>query len=259
MRAQGAWQLAALCLVLLLAPVPGVAVVDPLAPTTLVQSDHPRIRALAAELTRGAESSRERAVRIHRFVRDEIAFGWTRSFYRMSAVEVLDARIGYCNTKATVFLALLRAAGIPARQHFVDISSLVLAGFLERGRSHVDHSYVEVLLGGRWLRVDSYVVDAPLFEWAARALARTGEPLGFGIHRSGTIEWDGASDSFIQFVDDGSVPDLTTTDHGIFRDTEDFYRQRDGADKLAGIHRLAIPLLIPRATQRAERLRKGGV
>jgi transglutaminase-like putative cysteine protease len=65
-----------------------------LAATPQIESDHPRILALAAELGAEAGSAREHAVRLHDFVRDEIRFGWTRGFYRLSATEVLDARVG---------------------------------------------------------------------------------------------------------------------------------------------------------------------
>lgn len=230
---------------------------DPLGATARIQSDHPRIVALAAELTAGAPDARTRAVRIHDFVRDEIRFGWTRSFYAMSAVDVLDAGVGYCNTKATLFIALLRAAGIPARQHFLDISSRVLAGFLESGTPFLDHSFTEVQIDGRWLRVDSYVVDVELWERARAQLERSGAGLGWGVHRNGTPDWDGRSDAFVQFVDDGSVPALTSRDHGVFADVDDFYRHVEGRDELSGLNRVLIPLFIPRSTARVETLRSG--
>ena len=48
----------------------------------------------------------------------------------MRASEVLRAKVGYCNTKATLFIALLRAAGVPARQHFVDLRNVLISDFL---------------------------------------------------------------------------------------------------------------------------------
>ncbi len=228
-----------------------------LASTGLIESDHPRIRRLVADLTGGLETSREKAVRIHDFVRDEIAFGWTRRFYRMPATSVLDARVGYCHTKATLFISMLRAAGIPARQRFVDISSPVLQGFLDRGQPHLDHSFTEVHLDGRWVGLDSYVVDLALYEPASRRLAETGAGLGYGLHAHGTPHWDGRSDAFAQLVDDGSVPGLTTRDHGVYADVGAFYDAVDGHDRLAGADALLIPLFVPRATAKVEEVRDG--
>lgn len=227
-----------------------------LAPTPWIESEAPEIRALAARLTADAGSPREAAVRLHDYVRDEVRFGWTRRFYRMTAREVLGARIGYCNTKATLFVALLRAAGIPARQHFVDLTSQVLAGLVDTGGPYVDHSYTEVFLDGTWRRVDSYVVDRALFERARAALAADGRRIGLGVHVAGTVDWDGRGDAFVQMVDDGTVPGLVARDHGVFADTRAFYAAVAGRDELAGARRLLIPLLIGTATARADALRR---
>ena len=122
---------------------------------------HPTVREKSMALTRGLTTPRERAVAIFEFVRDGIAFGWTSDFYDQRPEDVLAARVGYCNTKSTIFIALLKVAGIEARPVYVDISSEVLHGFDVPG-PFVDHSYTEVFLEGRWLAVDAYVVDRPL-------------------------------------------------------------------------------------------------
>lgn len=227
--------------------------------TAWIQRDDPRIVALAAALTAGALSDVEEAVRIHDFVRDEIAFGFTRDFYRMTATDVLDARVGYCNTKATLFVTLLRAAGIPARQRFVDLSSGVLAGFVSRPGSHVDHSYSEVWLEGRWVRTDSYVVDSALFARARAALARSGAPLGYGVHASGTIAWDGRRDAFVQLVDDGRVAGLTMRDYGVFADTKAFYDAGHGVDRMTLVQGALVRLFLPGAARRVEAFREGAL
>lgn len=225
--------------------------------TPWVQSRDPRIVALARERTTGARSPVEAAVRLHDFVRDEIAFGFTGAFYRMTATDVLAARVGYCNTKATLFVALLRAAGIPARQRFVNISSRVLAGFVPTSATHVDHSYVEVFLEGRWVRTDSYVVDRALHERATAALARSGAALGFGVHANGTIRWDGRQDAFVQLVDDGRVPALTTRDYGVFTDTVAFYDAGHGVNRVGWLQRPWLWIALLGVERRVEAFRKG--
>ncbi|MEM7408244.1 MAG: transglutaminase-like domain-containing protein [Pseudomonadota bacterium] len=216
------------------------------------QAEELTVRHLAEVITFGATTQREQAVRIHDYVRDEIAFGWTSEFHRMSPLDVLEARVGYCNTKGTLFIALLRAVGIRARQHFVDMSSDVLWGLAETDGKFVDHSFAEVYLDGRWLKVDSYVVDQPLFKRAQRKLENAGRQLGFGIHREGNIEWDGTEDNFVQFVNDGSVPGFSRRDYGVFKGPADFYGSARDADRQHLRHVLRSAQI---ATGRAELLR----
>jgi transglutaminase-like putative cysteine protease len=165
---------------------------------SMIDSTATSIVETTSRVVAGAQSDRERAVRIHDFVRDEIKFGWSTGFYDQRASEVLAAKIGYCNTKSTLFVAMLRAAGVEARQHFVDIDAVIILDFLNPGTRYVDHSYTEVRIDGRWLKVDSYVVDRPLANAARARLQREGKIVGYGIHRHGTSDWDGTTDAFSQ-------------------------------------------------------------
>jgi hypothetical protein len=193
------------------------------APTTWIDSGHPRVVALAEELTRGAGSDVEVAVRLHDAVRDRVAFGIDPAFYAMKASDVLDAGVGYCNTKTTLFSALLRARGIATRTRMFDLSAAVLAGLFDPGTERVDHAVTEVWLDGRWVGVDSYVVDLPLARAARGLLAREGKAAGFGIHAAGTSSWDGHSPSRIQCVETASPAGWVGQNHGAFEDVGDFY------------------------------------
>lgn len=53
---------------------------------------------------------------IYSFVRDEILFGYNISD-DITAEQVLMDRYGQCNTKGTLFMALLRAVKMPCRIH----------------------------------------------------------------------------------------------------------------------------------------------
>ena len=151
--------------------------------------------------------------------------------------------MGYCNTKSTLFVALLRAAGIPARQRFVTISSTVLEPFLSLPQTVVDHSFTEVRLNNRWHRVDSYIPDPALFAAAKSALNDTQE-FGYGIHRDGVNEWDGNSDAFAQWT-----PAAGVIDYGIFEDTQDFYAKERRAESMRGLYRFLIPFGAVRASR----------
>lgn len=193
------------------------------AATELIESSHPRIVSLAKDITRSASSNRSAAIAIHDWVRDEVKFGISRGFYDTSATQVLDAGVGYCNTKVNLFNALLRTRGIATRIRLMDLSAQVLRGLFDPGTSYVDHAITEVHLDGRWVAVDSYIVDMPLIQSARRKLDASGAKAGFGIHRDGKSDWDGRKDNFMQCLDSGAIQDYVFKDHGLFSDVRDFY------------------------------------
>ena len=225
-------------------------------PTRYIDSTQPLIISTADSLTRHLQSSRARALAIFAFVRDTIKFGFAPQFYDMTASQVLRAGIGFCNTKSTLFVALLRAAGIPARQVFVDIDARILAGILDPGTLRVDHSYVEVLLDGMWIATDAYIVDPALHLFATRILASRQEGMGLGVHVDGTTAWDGVTPSFSQYV---VAEHARSINHGIFADVGDFYDRSSQAWNRRGIMtRLFFGEAARSANEVLERLRTGG-
>lgn len=191
--------------------------------TELIDTGHPAIQATAARLTQGKSTDREKAVAIHDFVRDGIAYGFGPKFYDHKASEVLRSRRGFCNPKGTLFIALLRAAGIPARQHFVEISPEILHGIVSPRTEWLDHSYTEVWLSGGWVPVDSYIVDPLLFAGAQKRLQAEGREFGYGVHRAGKLTWNGQTSNFSQFVRDSGAPRIGNRDFGVHSDVASFY------------------------------------
>lgn len=224
-------------------------------PTKYINSEHPHIRAATQIAVGDSTSPVERAIRIHNFVRDRVAFGWSSRFYDQTAAEVLQSGIGYCNTKGTLMVAMLRAAGIPARQHFVDIHASILAPYIDPGTPYVDHSFTEILLLGRWVAVDSYIIDKPLFVAAKKKLELSSKVLGFGVHVDGTCDWDGKNDAFAQWLNNGRFAMLSTSDHGVYEDVGAFYASGKGVNKLSPLLKLGFGLLVRGANQRIATLR----
>jgi Transglutaminase-like superfamily len=225
-----------------------------LAATRYIDAGHPAIVAAAERATAGADTDMERAVRLHDLVRD-MPFGWAPAFDEQKASEVLASGLGFCNTKSTLFAALLRASGIPARLHFAGISRRSLRGLITPPTTYVDHSWTEVLLDGRWIATDSYNVDPALHRAALARLRSENAQIGYGAHINGTCHWDGRSNSFSQFVDDGTVPDLSDADFGIHADIGAFYASGVGHNRPNPISRFAIRMLIIGANRRVRRLR----
>ncbi len=83
-----------------------------LAATRYCDSGAITARALSDHLTRDAGSEREAAVRLYRFVRDEIPYAFGP--WGIRASQTLAHGTGTCTNKANLLVALLRAAGIGA-------------------------------------------------------------------------------------------------------------------------------------------------
>jgi hypothetical protein len=113
-----------------------------LRPTALIQSEDPRIIGAAREITAGRSGCWEKAVAISRWVNASLEKRMTVSL--PSAVEVLESRRGDCNEHSTLFAALARAAGVPAR--------LCLGAVYLDGRFYY-HAWNAVYCG-RWIEVD---------------------------------------------------------------------------------------------------------
>jgi transglutaminase-like putative cysteine protease len=128
-----------------------------LQPGNFVDSEHPAVRAFAAEHARGADP-RERAVALYYAVRDRIRYHPFQNFtaddaYRASTC--LERNVGWCVSKAALLAAGARASGIPARVGFADVKNHLTTPELTAKMGtdlFVYHGYTELFLDGRWVK-----------------------------------------------------------------------------------------------------------
>jgi hypothetical protein len=130
---------------------------------------HPEIVALAERVTFGSRDPRLIVQRINKWVYDSVKKEITVGI--PSAVHVLHTRRGDCNEHTQLFVALARAAGVPAR--------------VATGLAYVDgkfyyHAWPEVLLRG-WVAVDptfgQFPADAGHLRFVTGGLGRQTELL----------------------------------------------------------------------------------
>lgn len=198
-----------------------------------VDSDHPAVRALAVEHgdtpTLGA-----RARALYYVVRDSIGYQTTPAgggsmdeflrdpeTYRASSV--LAAGVGYCASKASLYTALCRAAGIPARVAFADVLNRHPSARRIRRAMGTDvfawHGFSEVLLAGRWVKV------TPMF---TAGLARR-----MGV---APLEFDGVSDALLPSHDSAGRPMFGyVTHHGSFPDVPVAFLTASIPDRYPGL------------------------
>ena len=189
--------------------------------TPILQHDHPKIRLLGKRLGQLKATPAEQAIACFTHIRS-MPFACLSDSTSLSAVGVLRAGRGDCHSKSTLMVSLLRSLGIPARMRFVTMKADFLHGIADFGGEPIEHAYTEVLLGEEWIALDSYVVDPRLAVAAKTRLKIEGRRLGYGMHRDGTIHWDGRNSAFGQFTveDPASMP---LHDWGAFDDPYQFY------------------------------------
>jgi transglutaminase-like putative cysteine protease len=167
-----------------------------LAPTEYLDADHPLVRVTAETLVQGALSDTERVRRIYYYVRD-LPYDILASFRYLaqgqhSASDVIHHGVAFCMGKASSFVALCRAVGVPARIAFQTLQSpdkeflspevRALWGG-KSGRPLPWHSLGEAYLNSRWVKLDA-TIDAP-------TAARLGKPYRQefdGVNNISTVE-----------------------------------------------------------------------
>ena len=105
----------------------------------------------------------ERVRSIYNFVRDEILFGYNTDD-GIPASKVLHDGYGQCNTKGTLFMALLRACGIPCRIHGFTINKKLQKGAMtgivyRTAPQNILHSWVEVYSENTWYELEAFILD----------------------------------------------------------------------------------------------------
>jgi hypothetical protein len=195
-----------------------------LRPTPLLDFEHPAIASLVTERGWRALPPKERIGAIYDFVRDEIAFGYNAGD-DLPASRVLAEGIGQCNTKATLFMALLRAAGVACRFHGFTIDKALqkgaVTGFAYRlAPRDILHSWVEARFEGRWVNLEGFILDSRYLRALQRRFGgRPGPFCGYGAAtpdlRNPPVAWTGG-DTYIQ--KDGINRDL-----GVHNSPDAFY------------------------------------
>lgn len=169
-------------------PTPGP---EYLAPTRLLDCDHPEVRRFAEETAGSERTDVAKAIALFYRVRD----GWRYDPYSIrltaelhTASRVLHAHAAYCIPKAILFAAAARAVGLQSALGFSDVENHLCTARLRQrmgGTSlFIDHGYALVLLDGRWIRA------APAFD---RELCRR-----FEVRPT---EFDGRHDAILQEFD----------------------------------------------------------
>lgn len=223
----------------------------------LLDLDDTKLRIQAMRITQLASNDVHKAVLVHDYLKS-MPFGCFVSHGHVTAGEVLKSGRGDCHTKGTLFVALLRSSGVPARLRFVSMSGAFLRGIIDSGSVCITHAIGEAYLEGRWVQSDTYVADDALEAQALTLLQQEGQVLGYGVHAHGNRYWRGQHNAHGQYTlqDPSSMP---LVDFGVAHDPEAFYASQPSLlNPSSWLNRAKWTLTAGLINHRTQQLRKRG-
>ncbi len=115
-----------------------------LKPAKNIQSTAPEITALAKELTKDSKTDFERIAKLATWVHENIEYKLSLGTESKDALWTLKNKVGTCDEYASLFIALARASGYPARY---------ISGHAYGKDGWEKHAFADVYIG-RWIPVD---------------------------------------------------------------------------------------------------------
>lgn len=163
---------------------------------------------------------------IYNFVRDEIKFGYNVDD-NIPASGVLHDGYGQCNTKGTLFMALLRSVDIPCRIHGFTIDKKLqkgaMTGLIYRlAPKNIVHSWVEIFFEGNWLNIEGFILDIIYLNKLQEKFSQCYEGFcGYGVatndFKKPQINWN-KNDTYIQ-------KEGINQDFGIYNSPDEFLKK----------------------------------
>jgi len=186
--------------------------------TTLLDFGTPAIQKLIFEKQWNECDENRKILGIYDFVRDTVSFGYNKAD-AIPASQVLKDGYGQCNTKGILFMALLRAVGVPCRLHGFTVDKKMQKGairglFYRFAPREILHCWIEVFYKNTWINLEGIILDAPYLTGLQKKFKDcTGSFCGYGVatnnFQNPSIDWN-QTDTYIQ--KEGIVQDLGTYD-----------------------------------------------
>ncbi|CAN5683205.1 transglutaminase family protein [soil metagenome] len=180
-----------------------------LQPTEFLNFDDESVREFAERNSAGANTDREKAVKLYYAVRDGFQYNPNILDLRrdgLKASDLLKRNRGYCVEKAVLLAASARAVNVPSRLSFYIVRNHIATDKLEKLLQKnylVFHGAAELFLDNKWLKT------TPAFNKKLCDFLKV-EPLEFdGRADSVFQEYDKAGNVFMQYLHDyGAFSDL---------------------------------------------------
>lgn len=214
--------------------------------TPLLDFDHPLVTGLIERRQWRLLPEEQRIRQVYNFVKDEIAFGYNVPDI-MPASQILTVGRGECNSKALLFMALLRGCDVRCRFHAFMVDKALQKGVMPAFvhwlvAPEIQHSWVEVQFQDKWVTLEGLILDQAYLSAVQEMFADSkGAFCSYAVAtanlRHTQTEWTGG-DTYIQRT-------AITKDLGIYDSPDQFYR--DHPSNVRGWRALVFKLLFLRS------------
>lgn len=161
---------------------------------------------------------------VYDYVQNEILFGYNEND-TLLATEVLSDKIGQCNTKATLLMALLRGVGVPCRLRGLEVSKEFQKGATNGiiavlAPSRIVHTWAEVYYNEEWLALEGVITDKKYVNALKEKYKDvSGTFMRYAVATKNlselSVDWNG-EETFVQ-------SEAVVHDYGIFFSPDDFF------------------------------------
>ena len=154
--------------------------------TAMLDFSNPNIQKLIEKKAWKEQNEFDCLKGIYNFVRDDILFGYNVDD-NIPASKVLEDGYGQCNTKGTLFMALLRACKISCRVHGFTIDKQLqkgaMSGFIYKNAPrNIFRSWVEVYFEDKWYELEAFILDRKYLSKLQKKFADCdGSFCGYGV------------------------------------------------------------------------------
>ncbi|RYF14017.1 MAG: transglutaminase family protein [Comamonadaceae bacterium] len=222
--------------------------------TRLMDLGDPRLRMRAAALVQLYHSDREKALAVYAYVK-RLPFERPFKMSPRSARDVLDSGFGDAPDKATLMVALLRLAGVPARLRVVVMRGEIMRGLVD-GIGTINRPFVEMWIDGEWQSTDTYIFDAAYMAAARQALRASGQAWSYGVHVESPMLWTGHGSTSMSPLPMDADP-MVVQELGLFHDPQHCMASGAFRARHVGFMRfLRWNLLVPGMRRAVDRVRR---
>jgi hypothetical protein len=168
----------------------------------------------------------QKILQIYNFVHNDIAFGYNADD-TIPASEILNDGYGQCNTKATLFMALLRAVGVPCRIHGFTVDKKLQKGAMTGilfllAPQNIIHSWVEIQYEEHWYNLEGLILDSQYLKKLQEKFPECKTSFcGYGVatdnFQNPQVEWN-SNDTYIQ-------KESINRDLGTFNSPDEFFEK----------------------------------
>jgi hypothetical protein len=210
----------------------------------------------ASNIVKGKGTNEEKLKAIFYFVRDQIKFGFHKKGDLIAASEIIRTKLGQCNNKSALFHALCKVSGLESRIHFSGIRKEIQRG-LFTGIAYklmppeISHSWVEVKLNNRWIKIDSFINDLKFYEAGKKKLKQEGLKTGYSVscdNSDSSADFNISNERFVQM-------DAVTDDHGTYEEPMEYFKSSSYKNRPTWLKLLLYKMLVKRINKRISTLR----